>query len=56
VRARVVPVCAAQANDLGGTLVRSISLIRAGARVGMKTLASTLRRLVQLRRINPCPA
>jgi hypothetical protein len=40
----------------GGTLVRSIGLIRARARIGMKTLACTMRRLVQLRRINPCPA
>jgi hypothetical protein len=41
----------------GGTLVRSIGLIRARARIiGMKTLACTMRRPVQLRRINPCPA
>jgi hypothetical protein len=46
VRARVEPVFCAQANDMGGTLVRSI---------GMKTLACTMRCLVQLRRINPCP-
>jgi hypothetical protein len=41
---------------MGATLVRPIRLIRARARVGMKTLACTMRRLVQLRRINPCPA
>jgi hypothetical protein len=40
----------------GGTLVRSIGLIRARAGIGMKTLDCTTRRLVQLRRINPCPA
>jgi hypothetical protein len=40
----------------GGTLVRSIGLIRARAGIGMKTLACPMRRPVQLRRINPCPA
>jgi len=45
-----------QTNDMGGTLVRSIGLVRAKARIGMKNLAYNMRRLVQLRRINPCPA
>jgi uncharacterized protein (DUF1499 family) len=36
--------------------VRTIGLIRARARIGMKNLACNMRRLVQLRRINPCPA
>jgi hypothetical protein len=56
VRARVEHVFAAQANDMRGTLVRSIGLIRARAKVGMKNLACSMRRPVQLRRINPCPA
>jgi hypothetical protein len=41
---------------MGGTLLRTIGLIRARARIGMKTLACTMRRLVQLRRITPCSA
>ncbi|MFG6581336.1 transposase, partial [Sulfitobacter sp. 1A13191] len=56
VRVRVEHVFGAQTNDMGGTLVRSIGLVRAKARIGMKNLAYNMRRLVQLRRINPCPA
>ena len=41
---------------MGGTLVRTIGLVRARARIGMKTLAYNMRRLCQLGRINPCPA
>jgi hypothetical protein len=37
-------------------LVRTIGLIRAKAKIGMKNLAYNMRRLVQLRRINPSPA
>ena len=55
-RVRVEHVFGAQANDMGGTLVRTIGLVRARARIGMKTLADNMRRLCQLRRINPCPA
>ncbi len=55
VRVRVEHVFGAQSNDMGGTLVRSIGLVRAKARIGMKNLAYNMRRLVQLRRINPCP-
>ena len=47
-RARVEPVFGAQRNDLGGTLVRSIGLIRARARIGLKNLAYNMRRLVHL--------
>jgi len=36
--------------------VRTIGLARAKARIGMKNLACNIRRLGQLRRINPCPA
>ena len=55
-RARVEHVFGAQTNDMGGTLVRTIGLIRAKAKIGMKNLAYNMRRLAQLRRLNPCPA
>ncbi len=54
-RARVEHVFGAQANDMGGTLVRTIGIARAKAKIGMKNLAFNMRRLAQLRRINPCP-
>lgn len=56
VRSRVEHVFGAQANDMGGTLVRTIGLVRAKAKIGMKNLAYNMRRLVQLRRLNPDPA
>ncbi len=56
IRVRVEHVFGAQTNDMGGTLVRTIGLLRAKAKVGMKNLAYNMRRLVQLRRLNPCPA
>ena len=56
VRVRVEHVFGAQANDMGGTLVRTIGLVRARAKIGMKNLAYNMRRLIQLRRLNPCPA
>jgi IS5 family transposase len=40
----------------GGTLVRSIGLVWANAKIGMKNLAYNMRHLCQLRRINPNPA
>jgi len=46
----------AQANNMGGTLVRAIGLVRAKARIGMKNLACNIRRLGQPGRLNPCPA
>lgn len=46
----------AQIKHMGGTLVRTIGLIRAKAKIGMKYLTYNMRRLAQLRRINPCPA
>jgi len=49
-RARVEHVFGAQSNDMGGTLVRSIGLVRARARIGLKNLAYNMRRLVQLER------
>ena len=56
VRVRVEHVFGAQTNDMGGTLVRTIGIARAKAKIGMKNIAYNMRRLVQLRRINPCPA
>ena len=41
----------AQSNDMGGTLVRSIGLVRAKARIGLKNLVYNMRRLVQLERL-----
>lgn len=55
VRVRVEHIFGAQANDMGGTLVRTIGLVRAKAKIGMKNLAYNMRRLCQLRRINPNP-
>jgi len=51
VRARVEHVFGAQSNDMGGALVRSIGLVRARARIGLKNLAYNMRRLVQLERL-----
>ncbi len=47
VRARVEHVFGPQSNDMGGTLVRGIGLVR----VGLKNLAYNMRRLVQLQRL-----
>ena len=44
-------VFGAQSNDMGGTLVRGIGLVRAKARIGLKNLAYNMRRLVQLERL-----
>ena len=48
VRARVEHVFGAQSNDMGGTLVRSIGLMRAKAGIGLKNLTNNMRRQVQL--------
>jgi IS5 family transposase len=55
-RVRVEHVFGAQANDMGGTLVRTIGLARARVKIGLKNLAYNMRRLTQLRRLNPNPA
>ena len=55
-RVRGEHVFGAQANDMGGTLGRTSGLVRAKAKTGMKNLAYNMRRLCQLRRINPYPA
>ena len=36
---------------MGGTLLRSVGLARAKARIGLKNLAYNMRRLVQLNRL-----
>ncbi len=51
VRARVEHVFGAQSNDMGGTLVHSIGLVRAKARIGLKNFTYNMRRLVQLERV-----
>ena len=51
VRVRVEHVFGAQSNDMGGTLLRSVGLARAKARIGLKNLAYNMRRLVQLNRL-----
>ena len=56
VRVRVEHVFGAQANDMGGTLVRTVGMARAKTKIEMKNIAYNMRRLVQLRPINPCPA
>jgi len=56
VRVRVENIFGAHTNDRGGTLVRTIGLVRAKAKIGMKNLAYNMRRPGQVRRINPYPA
>jgi IS5 family transposase len=51
VRARVEHVFGAQSHDMGGTLVRSIGLVRAKARIGLKNLAYNMRRMLHLERV-----
>lgn len=43
-------VFGAQSNDMGGTLVRSIGLTLAKARISLKNLTYNMRRFVQLER------
>lgn len=54
VRARVEHVFGAQTNDMGGTLMCTVGMIRAKAKIGMKTLAYNMRRLAQQRRLTGC--
>jgi len=55
VRVRVEHIFGSQSNDMGGTLVRSIGLVRAKANIGLKNLAYNMRRLVQLERMVAAP-
>ena len=43
VRVRVEHVLGARSNDMGGPLIRSIGLVRAKARVGLRNLACNMR-------------
>ncbi len=49
VRARVDPVFGSQSNDMAGTLVRGVGLVR--ARIGLKNLADNSRRPVHPERL-----
>ena len=42
-------------RDMGGTLVRSIGIVRAKARIGLKNLAYNMRRYVQLEGLAVAP-
>jgi IS5 family transposase len=55
-RVRVDHVFGAQANTMGGPILRTTGILRTKARIGMKTLACNTRRRVQLRRLDPRPA
>jgi len=46
-RSRIEHIFGAQTNDMGGTLVRSIGIVWAKAKIGMKNLAYNMRRLGQ---------
>ena len=54
-RVRVEHIFGAQSNDMGGTLVRSIGIIRAKVHIGLKNLAYNMRRLVQLEHLATAP-
>jgi len=41
-------VFGAQSDDMGGTLLRRIGIARAKARIGIKNLACSTRRMIQL--------
>jgi len=55
VRVRVEHVFGSQSNDMGGTLVRSIGIVRATARIGLKNLTYNMRRLFQSERLAAAP-
>ncbi len=55
VRVRVEHIFGSQSNDMGGTQVRCIGIIRAKARIGLKNLTYNMRRLVQLEHLAAAP-
>ena len=55
VRVRVEHVFGARSNDMGGPLIRSIGLVRAKARIGLRNLACNMRRAVQLDHLDAAP-
>lgn len=54
-RVRVEHIFGAQANDMGGVIVRTIGLARAKVKIGLKNLSYNIRRFGQLRRLHPIP-
>ena len=56
VRARVEHVFGSQANEMGGTLVRSIGAMRARAHIGLRNLAYNMRRFTYLETAAPATA
>lgn len=48
VRVRVEHVFGHQTNAMGGTLVRSVGIVRAKAKIGLKNLAYNMQRFVFL--------
>ena len=56
VRVRVEHVFGARSNDMGGPLIRSIGLVRAKARIGLRNLACNMRRAVQLDHLDAAPS
>ncbi|WP_373085935.1 IS5 family transposase [Sneathiella sp.] len=55
VRVRVEHIFGSQSNEMGGTLVRSIGIVCAKARIGLKNLTYNMRRLVQLELLAVAP-
>jgi len=56
VRARVEHVFGHQHTAMGGTIVRTIGIVRAAAKIGMMNLVYNMQRLVQLERVAAAPA
>lgn len=55
VRVRVEHVFGAQTNDMGGTLLRSVGMLRAKARIGLKNVAYNIRRFTYLEGLRAAP-
>ncbi len=56
VRARVEHVFGHQHTSMGGTIVRTIGIVRARAKIGLMNLVYNMSRLVQLERVAAAPA
>ena len=56
VRARVEHVFGHQHTSMGGTIVRTIGIVRARAKIGLMNLVYNISRLVQLERVAAAPA
>ena len=55
VRARVEHVVGHQHTSMGGTIVRTIGIVRARAKIGLMNLVYNISRLVQLERVAAAP-